>query len=214
MALTKLEENMDIIQQLDDEPNDVGGLTADQLKAQFDRAGNLVKAYINNTLTAELDQKFKDIYPVGSIYMSVNAANPGTLFGGTWEQLKDRFLVAAGGSYTAEATGGAATVTLKTANLPAHNHTGRTNDDGLHDHGGPYNSSFYVTRGDKTADISGVQEGGAFGESGNNGGMARQGLTAYGGTHSHAFTTSTVGSGAAFSNLPPYLAVYMWKRTA
>lgn len=214
MALTKLEENMDIIQQLDDEPNDVGGLTADQLKAQFDRAGNLVKAYINNTLTAELDAKFKDIYPVGSIYMSVNAANPGTLFGGTWEQLKDRFLVAAGGSYAAAATGGAATVTLKTANLPAHTHTGTTNDGGLHDHGGPYNSNFYTTRGDRGAEVDGVEQGQAFSESGNSGGLRREGLTAYGGTHSHTFTTNSAGGGQAFSNLPPYLAVYMWKRTA
>ena len=32
------------------------------------------------------------LYPVGSIYMSVNATNPAELFGGTWERLKDQFL--------------------------------------------------------------------------------------------------------------------------
>lgn len=47
------------------------------------------------------------IYPVGSIYMSVNATNPASLFGGTWEQIKDRFLLAAGDNYSAGATGGA-----------------------------------------------------------------------------------------------------------
>lgn len=41
---------MDIIQKLDDEPNDVGGLTAAELKYEFDRAGNIIKGYINNTL--------------------------------------------------------------------------------------------------------------------------------------------------------------------
>ena len=48
------------------------------------------------------------IYPVGSIYMSVNATSPASLFGGTWEQLKDRFLLAAGDTYAAGSTGGEA----------------------------------------------------------------------------------------------------------
>ena len=42
--------DLDIIQKLDDEPNDVGGLTAAELKAKFDEAGNIIKDYINNTL--------------------------------------------------------------------------------------------------------------------------------------------------------------------
>lgn len=75
------------------------------------------------------------VYPVGSIYMSVNSTDPGTLFGGTWEQLKDRFLLGVGDIYTtAEATGGAASQsytpagtvdnhTLTTAEIPSHNHT-------------------------------------------------------------------------------------------
>jgi hypothetical protein len=44
------DEDMDIIQKLDDEPNDVGGLTAEQLKAEFDAAGKKTKEYINNEL--------------------------------------------------------------------------------------------------------------------------------------------------------------------
>lgn len=43
-------DDLDIIQKLDDEPNDVGGLTAAELKAKFDEAGNTIKKYINNTL--------------------------------------------------------------------------------------------------------------------------------------------------------------------
>ena len=45
-------------------------------------------------------------YPVGSIYLSVNNTNPGTIFGGKWEQLKDRFIVGAGNSYSVNSTGG------------------------------------------------------------------------------------------------------------
>ena len=46
------------------------------------------------------------IYPVGSIYISVNNTNPGTLFGGFWTQITDRFLLAAGNTYDVGSTGG------------------------------------------------------------------------------------------------------------
>lgn len=81
-----------------------------------------------------IDINFKDnnnwkqlldlIYPIGSIYTSVNSTSPATLFGGTWQQLKDRFLICANNTYTAGSTGGAATVTLTAAQtaLKAHSH--------------------------------------------------------------------------------------------
>ena len=62
-------------------------------------------------------------YPVGSIYWSSNNTNPGTLFGGTWTQIKDKFILAAGDSYSNGATGGAATVTLTVSNMPSHSHS-------------------------------------------------------------------------------------------
>lgn len=61
-------------------------------------------------------------YPIGSIYMSMNATSPAELFGGTWEALQDRFLVGAGNSYAVNSTGGANTVTLSVAQMPVHNH--------------------------------------------------------------------------------------------
>ena len=63
-----------------------------------------------------------DVYPVGSIYMSVNSTSPATLFGGTWEQLEDRFLLGAGSTYTAGDTGGEATHLLDTNEIPSHSH--------------------------------------------------------------------------------------------
>ena len=63
------------------------------------------------------------VYPVGSIYMSVNGTNPGTLFGGTWSRLEDRFLLGAGSVYDAGATGGEATHTLTVDEMPSHTHT-------------------------------------------------------------------------------------------
>lgn len=58
MALSKFTKDMGIISALDDEPNDVGGLSAAELKAKFDEGGQALKEYLNNTLTAQADQQF------------------------------------------------------------------------------------------------------------------------------------------------------------
>lgn len=50
LVIPGLDDDLDIIQKLDDEPNDVGGLTAAELKAKFDAAGNTIKRYINEEL--------------------------------------------------------------------------------------------------------------------------------------------------------------------
>ena len=81
------------------------------------------------------------VYPVGSIYWSSNNTNPGTLFGGTWTQIKDRFILAAGDSYTNGSTGGAATVTLTVSNMPSHTHSFTPSGKvGSHTHTGPSHS--------------------------------------------------------------------------
>ena len=63
------------------------------------------------------------IYPVGSIYISVNSTSPATLFGGTWEILNDVFLLAAGSYANAGTFGGEATHTLTVDEMPSHSHT-------------------------------------------------------------------------------------------
>lgn len=55
MAFTPLNDDLNIIQKLPDLPNDVGGLSADELKAAYDEAGILIKKYINNILIKELE---------------------------------------------------------------------------------------------------------------------------------------------------------------
>lgn len=69
MALTKFTTSMDIIAALDDEPNDIGGLSATQLKATFDESGNAIKAYINETLTVEADETFATKAEVQSVVL-------------------------------------------------------------------------------------------------------------------------------------------------
>ena len=83
---------------------------------------------LNTKNTSDTNSVFyklmKLIYPVGSLYWSANSTNPGTLFGGSWVQIKDRFVLACGDTYkTAGATGGASSVTLSVSNMPSHNHS-------------------------------------------------------------------------------------------
>ena len=125
------------------------------------------------------------IYPVGSIYLSVNSTDPSTIFGGTWEQIKDQFLLSAGDTYTAGATGGEATHTLTINEMPSHSHNVSWQDNCP-----PW-----------------VQAGG-YGQvtptSTGNANKVNLGGLSIGGT----------GGGQAHNNMPPYLVVYVWKRTA
>lgn len=73
-------------------------------------------------------------HPVGSLYWSSQSTDPGTLFGGTWQRIKDKFILAAGDTYSNGDTGGAATVTLTTNNLPAHTHSVGAHAHGLNSH--------------------------------------------------------------------------------
>ncbi len=147
-------------------------------------------------------------YPVGSVYLSLSAADPSALFGGQWEKIEGRFLLGADTARGAGTTGGNASHTLTTAQLPAHSHRVRGDTDATnvgHDHPIPN-----IRTG-----ASG--EYGAYAETWGTGTGSRDLYTAYTDiTHIHRvdITSQTAGSGQAFSILPPYLAVYMWRRTA
>ena len=141
------------------------------------------------------DELINMIYPVGSIYMSVNAVDPSTLFGGTWEQIKDVFLLASGDDYSIGATGGEASVTLTAAQsgLPSHNHGPSTAD-----------ASFLITEGDALTRHTVASGSGAVN-------MVRSPSAVL--RNSNTSSTSQNAS-QSHENMPPYLAVNVWKRTA
>ena len=139
-----------------------------------------------------------NVYPVGSIYMNVNSTNPGTLFGGTWEQIQGKFLLGMSNSYPAGSQGGEATHTLTEAEMPSHVGHMLSNFDssGFTGRGGDTNSYFF-----------------------NSNNVA--GLTKYNNRpwkivdgNEIVMVGTSRGEGQAHNNMPPYLSVYIWKRTA
>ena len=76
----------------------------------------------NQAVAREFKQMLLLVYPVGSIYMSMNSTSPADLFGGTWERIKDRFLLSCGDIYEAGATGGEAEHILTVKEMPSHAH--------------------------------------------------------------------------------------------
>lgn len=120
------------------------------------------------------------IYPVGSIYMSVNDVNPEMLFGGEWEQIKDKFLLSSGDVYTNGSTGGEATHTLTVNEMPSHRHSRMTQPQA------------FAEQDKRKSDIISPASGSA--------------------NKVYKYTDYT-GGGQAHNNMPPYLAVNVWKRT-
>lgn len=143
----------------------------------------------NERITALENQ----IYPVGSIYLSVDEKNPAILFGGSWEQLTNTFLYASeqitesnqypaynlnsSGNKQSLKQGGEQTHTLTIAEMPSHKHAIHVSNNGDPGYAG-------VKRNNATE-----------------------------GTGYMDFIQST-GGGQPHNNMPPYLVVYMWKRIA
>lgn len=85
-------------------------------------ASNNIKVNsLNNIMIGEITL-LDALYPVGSIYISINKKDPNTFIGGKWEQITDKFLWCGNNKSTALTTGGAYNVKLSVDNLPSHNH--------------------------------------------------------------------------------------------
>ena len=133
------------------------------------------------------------VYPVGSIYMSVNSTSPATLFGGTWEAISQgRTLVGVGTgtdingdsmTWTAEAEGGEYLHTLTIDEMPSHSHV-----SWIHGNANPTSHS------ESKDYFSYAGWGSSYHDTGEN--------------------TNNTGGGQPHNNIQPFFAVYMWKRTA
>lgn len=142
---------------------------------------------IEDTFEVDMPARFykgvSGIFPVGAIYLSVTDVSPAELFGGTWEQIKDTFFLAAGDTYTAGSTGGEAEHTLTTTEMPYHSHTILLNsassvsyDTWDYSYGASKANRSYYSQGPAEPIVGGA------------------------------------GGSGAHNNMPPYLSVYAWKR--
>ena len=145
---------------------------------------------------------FDSVYPVGSIYLTTAATSPADLFGGTWVQIKDKFLLAVGDTYKpVKSTGGQ--VSLTANNLPNHTHTMGT-ESSDHSHQVPATSSAFG--GGRVTFPFNTESG-----SGN----YREMSWSYGRSAAHTHTiNSSGGKDPPDPFLPPYITVYVWERTA
>lgn len=145
--------------------------------------------YLVDLMSKYSSELFNNIYPVGSVYISVVPTNPSTLFGGTWAVFgAGRTLVGIDSTDTdfdtAEETRGEKTVTLDTTMIPAHKHQ----------------TPILTYSGDKPA-VAGADanyDTAALMQNGTSGGI----------------DTLNTGGGLAHNNIQPSIIVYMWKRTA
>lgn len=124
------------------------------------------------------NQDLERNYPVGSIYLSVSSNSPAALFGGTWEQIMDRFLLGAGKSYTLGATGGQAAYSLNENHLPQGTITF------IMGYSGDWSVGQWSNHGQSDNWIARPKS--------QQSGYSQQQL----------------------NNMPPYLAVYIWKRVS
>lgn len=205
--------------------------SAPPTKNEFDAWFKLVDEKLN-WLYGQLQDTASKLYPVGSVYISFNSADPSTLFGGTWVRLKDTFLLANGDSYAPNTSGGSATKTIDVNNLPSHTHPCSTVGNHTHTRGGMnitgsitaqkidsgiddnFNSSgAFVVQNDKHR-VADAGTGVFSGWTGFSFDASRSwvGATSPNGSHTH--TIGAIGGGLPLNIMPPYTTVYAWRRTA
>lgn len=183
MNLDKFTKEMDIIAKLADSPSE----TAEELKAKFDEGGKALQAFINSMI----ENLHNAIWPIGSIYLSVNAANPAELFGGVWEKIENAFLYGVS-SDRLEETGGSATHILTEDEMPSHWHedlallNGNTVRIKLYPSNVGDGSGWHVLANSAPKDSRDYEAGDLY--------------------------TASRGGGKEHNNMPPYLAVSIWKR--
>ena len=178
-------------------------------KAGLSRFWNAIKAYVDAHSGGGVS--LSSVYPVGSIYMSVNSTSPAMLFGGTWERIQDRFLLAAGSTYDAGKMDGSADAVVVRHSHGQSSHAHSPSD------GEQYGFMKYkqgrISRTKVKTDSSSAGRYAILGTSGAS--SAEESNLGF--AHYTSFATPEIsdsGVSGEGKNMPPYLTVYIWKRVA
>lgn len=164
----------------------------------------------------DLNQQVKNavlsmFFPVGSIYLSASDSfNPNDSWGGTWEKIEDRFLFGSG-TNSVGSTGGEENVTLTLDQIPSHSHTGSTNSASVQVYT-PF--SFAVISGNPYAGLVPIYDDTGHAAASDSAQYTAGGKTSNSASHSHTLSIGNSGGGLPHDNMPPYLVVSIWQRTA
>ncbi len=125
-----------------------------------------VRKLIEESLAAQRAEDYARI----KFWASPDPTSPAALFGGTWERIEGRFIMGASSAYPVGTTGGSATHTQTTAEMPSHSHSGSTGSAGSHSHSASTDSA---------------------------GGHSHSGTTNWAGEHSHTTRMDVLSSGGS-----------------
>ena len=160
--------------------------------------GGQVNTFLAKNSSTDYDTSWKNIfdliYPIGSIYMSVSNTSPDALFGGSWEKIEDKFLLGSSDKYLPNDQGGNTTHShttqghaLTEGELPPHSHGAYLNASAGNDHTTKTRINYTDSTPAGWIDYSVMS------------------VVGLGQSHSHGNTGQS-------SNMPPYIAVNIWKR--
>lgn len=159
------------------------GDTATRASDFADAVAALIAPNITAAVNTAKLNVLQTVFPVGSIYTSYNiSTSPATLLGfGSWTRIQGRMLIGASSAYPATSTGGSATHTLTTSEMPSHTHTASSASAGSHSHGASTSSA-----GAHTHSVSGTAA--------STGSHTHTITVASSGAHTHAASTASAGA--------------------
>jgi microcystin-dependent protein len=165
-------------------------------------------------------------WPVNSVFLGYTSTSPATLLGGgTWVQIaQGQMLVGQNPADvdfdTVGDTGGEKSHVLTNTELPTHQHNAVTPDGTLlantsgagHNHNMGFQYAQTTTATGSAYRVTDIQNA-----AGGGGTAGTAVVSSSGSSHQHdvqGHTASSAGGGLGHNNMPPYLTVYMWRRTA
>lgn len=184
------------------------------------------RALIEESLAAQRAEDYARI----KFWASNDPTSPASFIGGTWERVEGEFIMGASSAYPVGTTGGSATHTQTTAEMPSHSHSGSTGSAGSHSHsawtdgagGHSHTVSAAVTQKHEVSKmgVGGTDGSGTYGYTFSSGTATTSwvGDHTHGvgmnkaGAHTHTVSIGSTGSGQAMDILNPYYALYIWVR--
>ena len=166
-----------------------------------------VEAKIKEILAAQREEDLAKV----KFWVSNDPTSPASFIGGTWERVEGEFIMGASSAYPVGTTGGSATHTQTTAEMPSHSHSGSTGSAGSHSHSASTDSAGWHSHSgttgwagshthDATIKSNGSSVGGGNGLASSSGGYGDWSdrkatiTTDSAGSHTHSFSTNGTGS--------------------